>query len=155
VLVTARPNFLEDISNPMTAFEKALVTIEWEHGAPPPALRCPITGKVVLIGYDPVSGAYVDGVEEPDFTSIPTVLFHYISEVGHFDFIRDDLAEAIEKKRAELGEDGEDMDDFEILSEHLESIGKVPLIFNLITYGMACGPVSGSVYVGLDLAGSN
>lgn len=155
MLVTARPNFLEDISNPMTAFEKALVTIEWEHGAPPPALRCPITGKVVLIGYDPVSGAYVDGVEEPDFASIPTVLFHYISEVGHFDFIRDDLAEAIEKKRAELGEDGEDMDDFEILSEHLESIGKVPLIFNLITYGMACGPVSGSVYVGLDLAGSN
>ena len=139
----------------MTAFDKALVTLDWEHGAPPPALRCPITGKVVLIGYDPVSGEFVDGVVEPDFASIPTVLFHYISEVGDFDYIRDDLAEAIEKKRAALGDEGEDMDDFEILSEHLEAIGRVPVIFNLITHGMACGPVSGSVYVGLDLAGSN
>lgn len=149
------PHSLEHIENPMTAFEKALVTIEWEHGAPPPALRCPITGEVVLIGYDPATGAYVDGVEEPDFASIPTVLFSYIPEVGDFDFIRDDLAKAIEQKRADLGDDGEDLDDFEILSEHLETIGKVPLVFNLITYGMACGPVSGSVYVGLDLAGSN
>lgn len=107
------------------------------------------------MGYDPVSGEFVDGVVEPDFASIPTVLFHYISEVGDFDYIRDDLAEAIEKKRAALGDEGEDMDDFEILSEHLEAIGRVPVIFNLITHGMACGPVSGSVYVGLDLAGSN
>jgi hypothetical protein len=44
------------------------------------------------------------------------------------------------------------LSDFEILQAHVESIGEVPLVFCLTTSGMACGPVSSSVYVGLDLA---
>ena len=46
----------------------------------------------------------------------------------------------------------EDLEDFEILAEHVESLGKVPLVFALTTHGMAMGPVSSTVYVGLDLA---
>jgi hypothetical protein len=46
----------------------------------------------------------------------------------------------------------EDTSDLEILRHHVEGPGEVPLIFCLTTSGMACGPVSESVYVGLDLS---
>ena len=137
---------------PMTPFERALHEVNWDFSAQPPALRCPITGQIVLAGYDPVTGDIADGVEQPHWEKVPTVLFHFIDEIGEFDFIRDDLRAAIEKKRMDLGADADDMHDFEILSEHLTSLGHAPIIFKLTTHGIACGPVSSSVYVGLDLA---
>jgi hypothetical protein len=53
-----------------------------------------------------------------------------------------------------LGDDAEDLGDFEVLEEHVESIGRVPLVFCITTHGMGCGggPLSSSIYVGLDLA---
>ena len=82
-----------------SAFENALVDIDWDTTAPPPALRCPITGKVILYGYDPVTTEVgVDDYEQPDWASIPTVLFHYIGEVGEFDYIRPELHAVIDKK---------------------------------------------------------
>ena len=144
-----------------SAFENALVDIDWDTGAPPPALRCPITGKVIMYGYDPVTTEVgVDDYKEPEWASIPTVLFHYIGEVGEFDYIRPELQAAIDEKRKEMiaaasGDDAElieNMSEFEILSEHLESLGEVPLVFRLTTHGIACGPIHASVYVGLDLA---
>lgn len=145
-----------------SAFEAALVDIDWDtEVAPPPALRCPITGKVIMYGYDPVTAEVgVDDYQEPDWANIPTVLFHYISEVGEFDFIRPALQARIDAKRQEMleiapAEDQEmieGMGDFEILSEHLDSLGEVPLVFRLTTHGIACGPIHSSVCVGLDLA---
>jgi hypothetical protein len=80
------------------------------------------------------------------------VLFHYKPELGEFSYIKPGLQKTIEEKRRELGEEAEDLEDFEILAEHVETLGKVPLVFALTTHGMAMGPVSSTVYVGLDLA---
>ena len=142
-----------------SAFERAVVHIEWPSGAEPPVLRCPITGQVVLKGYDPVTGEDA-GFEEPDWAAVPTARFCYIPEVGEFSFIAPQLQAAIEAARAALlkkatgrkREEVEDLSDFEILQEHVADLGEVPLVFCLTTRGMACGPVSSSVYVGLDLA---
>ncbi|WP_029586373.1 hypothetical protein [Bradyrhizobium sp. URHD0069] len=135
-----------------SAFTKALVLIDWEFDAPIPVLRCPITGKVIASGYDPATGEMAEGYGEPKWQEVPTVLFHYIPEVGEFDYIKPELQAKVDSKRKELGEDAEELDDFEILEEHVESLGDVPLVFCLMTSGMACGPVSSSIYVGLDLA---
>jgi hypothetical protein len=80
------------------------------------------------------------------------MLFHYNPEVGEFSYIKPDLQKTIEGKRREISEEAEDLEDFEILAEHVESLGKIPLVFALTTHGIAIGPVSSTVYVGLDLA---
>ncbi|MCE5972610.1 hypothetical protein LZA78_03855 [Sinirhodobacter sp. WL0062] len=134
------------------AFARALHEIDWEFEEPAPALRCPITGKVVLVGIDPVDGSFVDDIDEPEWEEIPTALFSFVSEVGEFNFLHKDLEHKIIEKRRELGEEAEDMDDFEILSEHLETIGNAPLIYSLTVSGFACGPISSTCIVGLDLA---
>jgi hypothetical protein len=133
------------------AFSAALVEVDWDSDAPP-ALHCPITGQIVAIGYDPETGDFFDGQREPKWETIPTMLFHYYPEAGEFSYIKPDLQKEIDEKRQALGEDAEDLEDFEILVEHVESLGKVPLVFALTTHGMAMGPVSSTVYVGLDLA---
>lgn len=142
-----------------SVFDSALVNIDWPFGAPPPVLKCPITGQVVLQGYDPVTGEMAM-YEEPKWSEVPTVKFCYLPEVGEFQYIAESLQAAIDAKRRALiavagptdVEEIEDLSDFEILREHVEGLGDVPLIFCLTTSGMACGPVSESVYVGLDLS---
>ena len=142
-----------------TAFKQAVVNIEWPFNAPPPVLRCPITGQVVLQGYDPVTGEDT-GFDVPDWEAVPTVTFCYLPEVEEFQYITPALESKIAATREALLEratpdeklDIELLSDFEILESHVEAIGEVPLVFCLTTSGMACGPVSSSVYVGLDLA---
>lgn len=57
------------------------------------------------------------------------MLFHYNPEVGEFSYIKPDLQKTIEGKRREISEEAEDLEDFEILAEHVESLGKIPLVF--------------------------
>lgn len=135
-----------------SAFAKALVSIDWSLDAPPPIIRCPVTGSVVCAGYDPETGETPDDYVEPEWEQIPTMLFHFYDELDEFSFIAPKLEAAIAQKRQELGDEAEDMHDMEILTEHLESLGSVPLVFCITLGGMACGPVSSSTYVGLDLA---
>jgi hypothetical protein len=142
-----------------SVFERAMVHIEWPCGAPPPVLRCPMTGQVVLQGYDPVTGEDT-GFDEPDWSAVPTVTFCYLPEVGEFQYITPALESTIAASREALLErataDEKDaielLSDFEILESYVDEIGEVPLVVCLTTSGMACGPVSSSVYVGLDLA---
>ncbi|MER8433908.1 hypothetical protein [Mesorhizobium caraganae] len=137
-----------------SAFSKALITIDWED-ADPRAIRCPVTGAIVAAGYDPATGEFTYD-EEPKWGEIPTVLFHHTDE-GGFEFVRPDLQAKIDQARHDLlaaGEDEDELDDFNILAEHLDPIGKVPLVFEIVTQGMAYGggPLTSTVYVGLDLA---
>lgn len=137
----------------MNQFERATVSIDWDFGNAPPAIRCPMTGEVVLAGYDPETGEYFEDIVEPEYEKIPTVTFAFIEEIGEFSFIRDDIQQAIDDYRKGLPEeDSELVDDFEILSEGHVNLGRSPLVFSLTTHGMACGPVSSTVWVGLDLA---
>lgn len=136
-----------------SAFANATVKIDWNFGAPAPAIRCPISGEIVLVGYDPATGELADGVEEPKWGDIPTVLFHYLDEVGEFDYINPQLAERINQVRSTLtDEDSEDFHDFDILVSLVDDLGNVPVIFELTTYGFAPGPITSTIWVGLDLA---
>ncbi len=154
----SKPELFESGNNTLkngSSFSEALVSIDWDFNAPPPALRCPITGSVVLAGYDPATGEFAEGVVKPNWEKIPTALFQYLSEIDEFTYIKPELQAVIDRKRQELSEDADDLDDFEILGEHVTNLGAAPLVFCLTTHGMACGPVSSSVYVGLDLAAGN
>jgi hypothetical protein len=85
---------------------------------------------------------------------VPTVLFHYLPEAGEFDYIVPALQAKIDRKRAELGDEAEELSDFDVLEEYVDSLGEVPLVFCVTTSGIACGPISESVCVGLDFAAS-
>ena len=67
---------------------------------------------------------------------------------------KDDLREKLEAfKETLLAEDSEaDVDDeMEILQKNLRRFAECPQLLQMITSGMACGPVSYSVYFGFDL----
>ena len=119
-----------------------LVKIDWPTGAPALTLCCPRTGNVVIKADD--------AVDQP---ASPYVTFVYVDEVGEFDFLRDDIRFRLEKARERL-ESSESPDayisDLDILLEHTD-LGLVPVVFEITTSGMACGPVSFTVHVGFDL----
>ncbi len=135
-------------------FERAVVNIDWPFGQVPPALHCPITGVVVLSGYGGSRGPNADYDLEEEWDDVPTLRFIYIDGIGEFDYIHPSLEAVIEQKRNELeaaGRDAEFNDDFDILADHVEELGEVPLIYELTTRGMGCGPVSRTIWVGFDL----
>jgi hypothetical protein len=104
-------------------FSGVLVGFDWDFEEAVPPLRCPVTGQVVAVGYDPETGEFAEGCEQPVWEKIPTVLFHYIPEVGEFDYIKPKLQNEIDRLRTAMGEEAEDLDDFELLQDHVGSIG--------------------------------
>lgn len=140
---------------PDSIFQQALVTIDWPFDAPPPIIRCPITGRAIAPGQDADEDYDDDEFTDADpYEDTPTLLFLYVEDAGEFEYLRAEVQEAIDAKRKQLTEEdpeNDNLSDFEILSEHLDELGDCPLVFNLVTSGMACGPVSFGVYIGLDL----
>ena len=142
-----------------SAFQSALVELKWMAGSELPILHCPITRERIAAGYDPASCEFPAGYQPPDWSQVPTVLFHYTPEAGEFDYIVPALQSAIDEKRKELlaaapedeVDDVKALSDFEILQDHVESLGEVPLVFCVTTRSVAGGPINASVYVGLDL----
>lgn len=135
-----------------TAYENALVTVEWPYVDHNPAIHCPITGMIVSLGFGPDHDPNQDKPLSPVDEKCPTLLFRYNYEAG-MEFIRSELASAILEKKRQLveageAEDEEDLDDLEIISEHLEDLGLAPMILDLPTFGL---PGDGIV-IGLDLA---
>lgn len=120
-----------------------IVEIRWPFRADPPNLYCPRTGQLVL--------DYDNELEQP---ASPCVTFFYINEIAEFAFIRNDLRQRLDEAKASLIEAGtEDIDmpdDLEILKKHVD-VGEVPMIFEITTSGMGCGPVQSTVIVGFDL----
>lgn len=135
-----------------SAYENALVTVEWPYENHIPAIRCPITGMVISLGFGPDQDPEADPPLEPSDEKCPTLLFRYNHGVG-LEFAQEEFARTIANKKRKLVENGElededDIDDFEVISEHLENLGEAPLIINLPTKGL---PGDG-VVLGLDLA---
>lgn len=133
-------------------FQKALIVIDWPFNAPQPALKCPITGSVIASGFE---GADDEELRQDiDYESIPTVLFAFLGDINEFLYIRSDLKQKLDERRAELvlsNEDASEWDDFELLKSSSDMLGDVPAIFEMNTGGMACGPVWSTLWVGLDL----
>ena len=80
------------------SLKKSLVSIDW-HYEGQPSLHCPITGKVVLAGYD---SADAEKWDEPDYASIETLRFVYIPEAGEFEYIHPALEKVLELRVKEL-----------------------------------------------------
>lgn len=137
---------------PSTIYDNALTTVEWPYEDHIPAIRCPITGMVVSLGFGPDQDPDQDKPLSPVEEKCPTLLFRYNYETG-MEFIRSELANAILEKKRQLveageAEDEEDLDDLEIISEHLEDLGQGPMIIDMPTFGL---PGDGIV-IGFDLA---
>lgn len=127
--------------------------IDWPFGAMAPNLYCPVTAKPIVFGQDAATGENRLG-EEPDYTEVETLLFIYLPEISDFVYIKDELREKLEIfKNTLLAEDpGADIDDeMEILQKNLKQFAECPHLIQMVTSGMACGPVSYSVYFGFDL----
>ena len=123
---------------------RPIIRLDWPFNADPPELYCPCTGALVVSNGE-------DEVEQP---ASPHVTFVYPEVVGEFVYLRDDLCERLEATRARLvaaGADLDDLVDIEVLLEHTP-LGEVPMVYELRTSGMACGPVSHRLWVGFDLA---
>ena len=121
-----------------------IIRLDWPFNADPPELYCPRTGELVVSNGE-------DEVKQP---ASPHVTFVYPEVVGEFVYLRDDLRERLEATRARLvaaGADPDDLVDIEVLLEHTP-LGEVPMVYELRTSGMACGPVSSRLWVGFDLA---
>lgn len=118
-----------------------LVEINWPSGALAPTLHCPRTGNVVLKADE--------ATHQP---ASPYVTFVYVDEVGEFDFIREDLRERLDTAREQLEQRRDDdyISDLDVLLEHTP-LGRVPVVYEITTSGMACGPVSFTVHIGFDL----
>jgi len=135
-------------------FEKSLVSIDWDYEGLP-SLHCPVTGKMVL-------GAYRadDDWDEDDHASVETLRFVYAELVGDFVYIHPALEEALELRVKELEEElGEEDFDFEfdgtpwgVLCAEINKFMEMPFVYELRSNGMACGPVSESVFAGIELA---
>jgi len=90
--------------------------------------------------------------QQTDQPASPYVTFVYVDEVGEFDFIRDDLRERLDAAREQLNPSDDDdyVSDLEVLLKHT-FLGRVPMVYEITTSGMACGPVSFTIHIGFDL----
>jgi len=124
----------------------SLISIDCGLGIVPPELYCPRTGKPV----------YTEdaNIERPDS---PYVTFFHDNDCG-FIFLREDIRRRFDEAREAIAaadpDEYESVDDvyedLETLLEHVD-IGNVPLVYEVSSRGMACGPVTTTMHIGFDL----
>jgi len=110
--------------------------LDWPLNARLAALHCPRTDEHVVS----------DGEDEVAQPAGSYVTLIYPEVVGDFVYFRNDL------KVAAAGGDPDDLSDIELLLDQVP-LSEVPMVYELRTSGMACGPVSNRLWVGFDLAG--
>lgn len=104
---------------------------------------------VVSLGFGPDQEPDEDIPLQPADEECPTLMFRFNYEVG-FEYIHPELTERIEAKKKELiasGAEEQDLDDFEILTEHLDDLGQAPMIIDMPTHAL---PGDG-ITIGFDL----
>lgn len=97
--------------------------------------------------YCPVTGQLITG--DQVFQASPATVFTYVSEVGEFEQITPELKELWDSVEAEADEDDFDIDLFEKFAEKIEDDAIV--CFEITTFGMACGPVSSTVRIAINM----
>lgn len=96
---------------------------------------CPVTGQ--LISSDEV------------FQASPATVFTYIDEAGEFEQIVPELHEIWERVEAEASDDDFAEDLFEKFAKEIDDDAIV--CFAITTFGMACGPVSSTVRIAINM----
>ena len=138
---------------PLPRLAQFTCDIKWPNGAVVPQIFHPVTGQLLDPGQDPTSGDEPDWgqVTETDYAAIPGLLFVFIGVVREFAWLHPDIEARLEGLRETHAEDEDEPDDFELLERYFAGMAKVPFAYCLTTQGMACGPVSSSVWYGFDL----
>jgi hypothetical protein len=97
--------------------------------------------------YCPVTGEQI--VSSELCTPSPATAFIYLDEIGDFVEISEEFAEINEKIIEKENED-EDFFHFETFMKAIKKIKNL-IVFSITTRGMACGPVSSTVHIGIDM----
>jgi len=97
--------------------------------------------------YCPVTGQLISNDEL--FEESPATVFSYIDEVQEFQKIVPDLEEIWKKIEDEADEDDFPWDLFEKFAGKIKNDSIV--CFQITTRGMACGPVSSTVRIGINM----
>lgn len=96
---------------------------------------CPVTGQVILNG-------------EEAFHASPATIFCYVDEVSDFETISEEAKSIFEKLVIDEDEDSAD----EIFEKFASTYADNNIVcFVITTSGMACGPVSSTVRVGIQM----
>ena len=102
---------------------------------------CPVTGQLIK--------------DDHTYQPSPATLFTFVDEVGDFETLHPNLQGKWDKikEQAENDEEEEDYIDTENLFDRfLEQVSITSLVcFIITTRGMACGPVSSTVRIGIDM----
>jgi len=130
----------------LSFYERASVPLDFD-SENSPDIYCPVTRKLILPGFvyfEPTSSG-----DEIDYDAIETVMFVFAA--GDALYTSSITDEAIEQKRKELQaagqiEDADDLDDFDVISEHL-NLGPTALVLNITWQGDR----NSAVIIGLDL----
>ena len=67
---------------PSKTYQLALTTVEWPFEDPIPAIRCPISGIVVSLGFGSDQDPDQDELLAPADGDFPTLMFRYHYETG-------------------------------------------------------------------------
>ena len=103
--------------------------------------------------YCPVTGHLIK--DDHSYQPSPATLFTFVDEVGDFETLHPNLQGKWDKikEQAENDEEEEDYIDTENLFDRfLEQVNITSLVcFIITTRGIACGPVSSTVRIGIDM----
>ena len=94
--------------------------------------------------YCPKTGQLIIGEEE--FFESPAMLFCYVGVASDFEYVED----WVRKMYDECEENDTDFDYFDRFLEKMGNISNV-IIFEITFNGMACGPASDTIYIGIDM----
>jgi hypothetical protein len=108
---------------------------------------CPVTGQLIC---DP----------EDETRPSPATKFVFYHEVGDFDFVAKELESLVERARADVEEAEEKGDEdgpgsvFDHFLSLIDTAETHPnlAVFVITTHGFACGPVSNTFAIGIDMA---
>ncbi|UAM97279.1 hypothetical protein K8354_13245 [Polaribacter litorisediminis] len=102
---------------------------------------CPVTGQQILF--------------EDDFKPSPATIFHYLDfDNGFFPYANDWIKTLLTEQGVEFDDEmWVDVDDFNSLMEKLNTIEETEnhICFAITETGMACGPVSSTGYICIDM----
>lgn len=103
---------------------------------------CPVTGQLIK--------------DDHTYQPSPATMFTFVDDVGEFETLHPDLQEKWDKVKEQAEHEEEDEGDYigteDLFDRFLEQVNNPSLVcFIITTRGMACGPVSSTVRIGIDM----
>lgn len=100
---------------------------------------CPVTGKQIL--------------SEDDSNSSPATIFIYVDDFDNFAEIRQDFQRLYEEKcniEFNVGQEKDGLPSLKRFMKHFDDIPNL-VVFKITNSGIACGPLSSTVHICIDM----